>query len=113
MRIPDLIVAGENFPASNLRLTLSSLVGMIQMAVLLLTVGGGFFQPIRDHPLYALMQRYKILIILGAFVGLNIVKSVLEATGAFEVFLNGELIFSKLETGRFPGVEELISQIKA
>jgi len=47
------------------------------MTVLLLAIGGGFFQPIRDHPLYGVIQRNKILIILGAFVGLNIVKSVL------------------------------------
>jgi hypothetical protein len=77
MRIPDLIVVGENFQASNLRLTLSSLVGMIQMAILLLSIGGGFIQPIRDHPLYVRMQQYKILIILGGFMGLNIVKNML------------------------------------
>lgn len=30
-----------------------------------------------------------MLIILGAFIGLNFLKSMLEATGAFEVYFNG------------------------
>jgi selenoprotein W-related protein len=42
------------------------------------------------------------------------VKSELEASsgGAFEVFVNGKKIFSKLETGRFPETEEILSKIK-
>ena len=32
--------------------------------------------------------------------------------GAFEVFVNGQLIFSKLQTDRFPENEEIINLIK-
>jgi selenoprotein W-related protein len=31
--------------------------------------------------------------------------------GAFEVFVNGKKIFSKLELGRFPEDEEILSKI--
>jgi selT/selW/selH-like putative selenoprotein len=30
------------------------------------------------------------------------------ATGQFDVFSNGDLVFSKTETGRFPGEAELL-----
>lgn len=33
-------------------------------------------------------------------------------TGAFEIMCNGEVLFSKLETGRFPNGQELIEMFK-
>ncbi len=59
------------------------------MAVILVSVGGGFFAPVRNHRLYGVLQRNKIVIVLVAFIGLNIVKNLLVATGAFEVYFNG------------------------
>ena len=72
------------------------------MAILFLTIGGNFIPAIRNHPLYIRMQQYKMAIILGGFIGLNFVTSMLSSTGAFEIFYNGELVFSKLMTGRMP-----------
>ena len=40
--------------------------------------------------------------------GNNIVKLKPGDRGAFEVFVNGQLIFSKLQTDRFPEHEEII-----
>ena len=40
--------------------------------------------------------------------GDNIVKLKPGDRGAFEVFVNGQLIFSKLQTDRFPEHEEII-----
>jgi len=37
----------------------------------------------------------------------------LVATGAFEVELNGEEVFSKLKEGRMPTVEELVARLEA
>lgn len=33
--------------------------------------------------------------------------------GAFEVTVNGKLLYSKLDTGLFPDVDEIIKQIEA
>ena len=33
--------------------------------------------------------------------------------GAFEVYLNSELIYSKLETGVFPDTDDIIRQLEA
>ena len=39
-------------------------------------------------------------------------KLIVGSTGSFDVFLNGELIFSKGETGRFPEPGEIVRLIK-
>ncbi|KAG2425846.1 hypothetical protein HXX76_013470 [Chlamydomonas incerta] len=46
------------------------------------------------------------------FVG-NMVVTNMQNTGAFEVFFNGDLIFSKLAEGRMPTVPELIGPMQA
>ena len=43
----------------------------------------------------------------GTLFGMNIAAGKLINTGAFEVAYNGEQVWSKIETGRFPQMEEL------
>ncbi len=81
------------------------------MVAIFLVVGGGFFTPIRNQPWYQKVQDNKWLIILGAFMGLNFLKGMLEGTGAFEVYFNGELIHSKLQTGRMPELHDILSKL--
>ena len=49
----------------------------------------------------------------GLLFGCNIMSGQLINTGAFEVTLNGRPVWSKIETGRFPQLPELISELKA
>ena len=44
--------------------------------------------------------------------GNNIVKLKPGDRGAFEVFVNGQLIFSKLQTDRFPEDKEIVTFIE-
>lgn len=44
------------------------------------------------------------------FVG-NLVTSALTSTGAFEISYNGQMIFSKIRTGRMPKVDEIMEAI--
>jgi len=48
---------------------------------------------------------------VGVFVGLFLLNNVggaLMQTGAFEVYLNNELVYSKLQTGRMPNGDDII-----
>jgi len=45
---------------------------------------------------------------LGMLFFLNVIAGQLMATGAFEVFLDGEMLHSKLETGRLPERRSLL-----
>lgn len=52
----------------------------------------------------------------GAFLALFIMNSVgnsMVNTGAFEIFVNDDLIFSKLQTQRFPTGDELVTALEA
>jgi selT/selW/selH-like putative selenoprotein len=41
------------------------------------------------------------------FMGYNMARSSLASTGAFEVYFQGKLVFSKLATGRMPELTDL------
>jgi selT/selW/selH-like putative selenoprotein len=112
MRYSDLIISGSNYPPSSLRQALSKFVSLFQIGTLFLTLAGGFFATIRNHPFYQKVQDNKLFIILGAFIGLNFVKTMLDSTGAFEVYFNGVLIHSKLLTGKMPEIHDILSKIK-
>ena len=47
---------------------------------------------------------------VGFFL-MNSISSSLKTSGAYEVTVNGELIFSKLKTGAIPSLEFLVREI--
>ncbi|XP_071788217.1 migration and invasion enhancer 1-like, partial [Asterias amurensis] len=49
---------------------------------------------------------------LRASVPEAVVKGQVGRTASFEVFLNGQLLYSKLENGRFPNNGEIVDAIK-
>ena len=57
------------------------------------------------------MNKNKPAVFLTLFV-INTLGNSLNATGAFEVFLDDNLIFSKLQMGRFPTGPEIASAIE-
>jgi selT/selW/selH-like putative selenoprotein len=79
----------------------------VQTVLLVISIGGSFIPLIRNNPLYQKYQDKKMFIILGAYFGLNMLQNMLSSTGAFEIFLNDQLIFSKLQTNRIPTLKEL------
>lgn len=59
---------------------------------------------------YTQLQENKLMTIGGLFL-FNTLTQQLVATGAFEVHLNGQEIFSKLKEGRMPTIDELIDRL--
>jgi len=57
------------------------------------------------------LKDHQAILIICFFV-CNLMSSSLIQTGAFEVLYDGELIWSKLETGKLPTPEYLIQQLK-
>ena len=51
--------------------------------------------------------------VLGACFMCNVVAGNLLNTGAFEIKFNGEQVWSKIETGRFPQMDELVQAMTA
>jgi len=66
--------------------------------------------PTPSYYLWALEN--KIFACMMVFFLSNMVETQLISTGAFEVSVQGELVWSKLETGRVPQPRELLSLIQ-
>jgi selT/selW/selH-like putative selenoprotein len=56
------------------------------------------------------LNNNKSSVIFGLFI-LNSLCAQLVSTGAFEVYVNDELVFSKLQMGRVPVVEDIIAAL--
>jgi selT/selW/selH-like putative selenoprotein len=63
--------------------------------------------------LAASLAANKLQILMGAFFVGNMLQGALLNTGAFEVMVGGELVFSKLATGRMPTLPELFAGVGA
>lgn len=57
------------------------------------------------------MNNNKPAMFMMLFV-INSMGNSLSATGAFEIYLNDRLVFSKLQMGRFPNGPDLISALE-
>lgn len=53
------------------------------------------------------------MMVIGILFLANTFAQQLVATGAFEIQLNGQNVFSKLKEGRMPTIEELLSRLDA
>jgi selT/selW/selH-like putative selenoprotein len=49
----------------------------------------------------------------GVLFACNVMSSQLISTGAFEVYIDNDLIFSKLQTGHVPDIHSILRQVKS
>ncbi|KAK9811297.1 hypothetical protein WJX72_001364 [[Myrmecia] bisecta] len=95
-------VLGSNYPIAPFKATLSSIITVLQLGVIVVLLLGdyvfpamGFAQP---PELYQQLKDKKMVVVMGAwFVG-NMLQNSLTSSGAFEIYFDGQKIFSKLET---------------
>ncbi|KAK9842140.1 hypothetical protein WJX84_005770 [Apatococcus fuscideae] len=114
-QFPGMEVLGSNYPVAPLKATLTSIITILQAAVVVMCVVGERLLPfLNNAAITQLFEQHKdkrLQIGLGAwFVG-NLIKTQLSSTGALEVFFDGQLVFSKLQTGRTPVLPEIIKGI--
>lgn len=84
------------------------------MGVLLILLTGNKIFELFGVPVpswYSGVQENKMMTMVGVFFLGNMIESSLLSSGAFEVTVNGEPVWSKLETGYMPSMEHLISVI--
>jgi len=84
------------------------------MALLLIMLTGTKLFDVFGVPVpewYHGLQENKMMAMVGCFFMGNMVESSLLSSGAFEVSVNDEMLWSKMETGYLPSLEHLISLI--
>lgn len=103
------VIIGDVYPPSTFAMWIAEVSGTLWMLGIALIIFGKSIFDITGLPVpffvdYISNNKVQTFIIL--FVLNNIGHSFL-ATGAFEIYLNDDLIFSKLQTGRFPTMNEM------
>ncbi len=116
-RFPGTEVIGSNFPPSAFAVAASKAVNVGTFAAMGLTHFGDrlcLALGARATPAFvANLQSNKMGSTMGAwFVG-NTVSQNLLNTGAFEVFYDGEVIFSKHDTKRLPTIPEIMGGLES
>jgi len=114
-RFPELQVDGSNYPPPPnkvlvAQLTQAGMFGTIGFTLL----GNKLFEMLGSPPpaLYFSLANNKMPTCLGAwFLGNTIAQNML-STGAFEVYYDGQIIFSKLKTGRLPQVAGIVRDME-
>lgn len=66
----------------------------------------------RAPPFVGQMHENKFVTVAGVY-GLDVVAQTLKAINAFEITYNGQVLHSKLKSGRFPEPDELVTKLKS
>ncbi|KAI4318207.1 hypothetical protein L6164_026000 [Bauhinia variegata] len=108
---PGIDVILGNYPPPLPKRLLSKLVPVVQIGVIGIVMAGEQIFPVLGFvappPWYYNLRANKFGTMASTWLLGNALQSFLQSSGAFEVYFNGELVFSKLKEGRFPGEIEL------
>lgn len=113
-RHPGLDVKGDNYPAPPAKQLFASGISYLRIVLILLLLSGTYLFDTLDQPVpewYTSAMDNRMMVIVGIFFMGNMIESSMLSSGAFEITVNGEVVWSKLETGYLPSLEHLISLV--
>ncbi|KAL1545478.1 selT-like protein [Salvia divinorum] len=110
-QFPGINVVLANYPPPLPKRLLSKVVPVVQFGVIGIIMGGEHIFPrlglAAPPQWYYSMRANRFGSMASTWLLGNFLQSFLQNSGAFEVYCNGELAFSKLKENRFPGEIEL------
>jgi len=110
-------ILGDNYPVPEWTSYVSSVISALQIfAMLLVLMGDSLWTYIpgfqRPPEFYHKMKENPALTFIVVFLVIPTYVQSFANTGAFEVYVDEKLIFSKLETGRMPNVPEIVRALE-
>lgn len=115
-KLPKVEITGDNYEVSGPKAIIATVLGHLRTAFfILLFAGDAFFTPfggINSMPAvvkdsYNIIKENKIQFgFMAFFLGTMVTNSLLQS-GAFEIYVNGNLEFSKLEGGKMPTLHDV------
>lgn len=103
-------VIGDVYPPPWYATWIATVASYLWVAGILIVFGGSSILKSLNIPepeILIWINNNRMQTFIGLFLLNNVANSML-ATGAFELYLDGELVFSKLLTKRFPSPEDII-----
>lgn len=113
-KYPGVVIEGGNFPPSTPKALISQFIGVAKIALIVMVImGRDPFQSMGMNTpgVFNWMLNNKLSSCLMLFMLSNSIEGMLMSTGAFEIYLGEEQIWSKLESGRVPSPVELLQAI--
>ena len=113
---PGVEVIPSNYPVAPANLALGKLCSYAQMGLIALALGGDKIFPLLDMEppeFYESVKENKFGYVMAVWFLGNAVNNQLLSTGAFEIFYDGNLVFSKLAEGRMPYGPEVVDFLSA
>ncbi|TRY98517.1 hypothetical protein DNTS_014643 [Danionella cerebrum] len=107
---PDIRIEGENYPPKPVSKYIGNFISYFKLlAIALIVTGQNPFQMlgINTPRIWSWGQENKIFSCLMAFFLSNMLETHFLSTGAFEITLNDIPIWSKLQSGYVPNIQEL------
>ncbi|KAF6985113.1 hypothetical protein CFC21_003010, partial [Triticum aestivum] len=107
---PGINVFLHNYPPAFPKRVLSKIMPVIQVGAIATIMAGDQIFPrlgITPPPLFYLLRANRFGTMATIWLIGNFAQSFLQSSGAFEVYCNGDLVFSKLAEQRFPSEFEL------
>mmetsp|Transcript_5655 Transcript_5655/g.8459 ORF Transcript_5655/g.8459 Transcript_5655/m.8459 type:complete len:141 (+) Transcript_5655:85-507(+) len=111
-------IEGANYPPPDWIKYTSPFISAVQMfAMMLILTGDGLWSYVpgfsRPPEFYYKMKENPALTFMVVFLVIPSYVQSFANSGAFEVYVDEKLIFSKLETGRMPNVPEIVRALEA
>uniref|UniRef100_A0A8B9JH79 Selenoprotein T n=1 Tax=Astyanax mexicanus TaxID=7994 RepID=A0A8B9JH79_ASTMX len=110
-RYPDIRIEGENYLPQPMYRHFASFLSIFKLAVIgLIVVGKDPFVlfGVETPGLWAWGQENKIYACMMVFFLSNMIENQCMSTGAFEISLNDVPVWSKLESGHLPSMQQLV-----
>ena len=108
----NVIVKGEEYPLNSIRKIISYLVTITQISVFAIVIAGDSLKPLLNNiipnNLIDWIVENKLRSFIICFLLGNVLQTSISNTGAFEIFYNGNQIWSKLQSGNVPNINQLI-----
>jgi len=105
-------ISGDNYPPPDWAVWIAQFTGILQLAgMAFMMFGDGIWDSLGGQPgWWNEVKDNKMPVFVGLFLMNSMANSQL-STGAFEIFYNGDLVFSKLAMGRMPSGREVLLTI--
>jgi len=116
VEVPNVKITGENYEVKGHKALLSTIIGYLRMACFAILFAGdqifGMVGGVRTMPkavqdMYQWINDNKFQFGLMVFFIGSMVQTNLMASGAFEIYVNGNLEYSKLETTQMPDYDAI------
>lgn len=108
-------ISGGNYPPPRRAVLFSNIVSFLwALGLFLLLAGDNIFvqMGILEPELFTLAKKNKMPVLFALFL-LNSAANSQLATGAFEIYIDDALVFSKLQVGHLPSAEDVHAIMKS